>query len=246
MKHGMPRKIDDERRRRLVTVCVLLTVSALAAWIGYDAWMRTYRERRDRLAGEVREGRAFWERSRTQLGTGGMDGLVATKGRLTAIAASGNDLLAKFPTFSPASTAVRSNATPLSRDYAAAVAEYGEAQKAIRATVRKASALGAAIDGLQDLEDALVALESLGNAARPSAAAAELAEMFFYEAYGKAMEAVNQFAQWEQGETGAEAISGEMAAAERRLKAAANRIRSVNKEMKRNPGEGARAEGARK
>lgn len=244
MKYGMPRKIDDIRRDRLIAGALALVVLLVSGAWGCAAMRRPIQARRDRLEKVAREGRENLESLQTKLViAGGGKDLAGIRERLVSIAASVGGRVAEVPKSNPGATTGQPKGSPSEREAAEALAEYGEALKAAQAAAKKAGALAETIAGLldggaggkktraeariRDLADVLDALDSAREKPRLSAAAAEGAERRFDEAYGKASEAANQIPTWKRVRAEAKAIEKEMAAAKQRMNAAAARVRAV-------------------
>ena len=244
MKYGMPRKIDDVRRNRLILGILALVLLVVLGWSGCAALKRPAQARRDRLALIAREGRANLESLQTKLVIAGVGkDLAGIRERLVSIAASVGGRVQEVPKSNQRTMTGQPKESPSEREEAEELAKYGEALKAAQAAAKKAGTLAETIasllDGgaggkktraearIQDMADALDAVESLRDKPRPSSSAVEGAERRFNEAYGKALEAANQIPTWKRVRAEAKVIEKEMTGAKQRMNAAATRVRAI-------------------
>ena len=72
MKTTMPRLIDDKRKHRMCVIAGVTALAITAVAVGYNAWMKSYRERRAMVAALIEDGEAELARLREDrtLGTG--------------------------------------------------------------------------------------------------------------------------------------------------------------------------------
>lgn len=252
MKYGMPRKIDDERRRNLLLALAIAAAAAAAAWTGYKAWMRPFEERRAHLGQLIREGETFLDRLEKSLAEVLPQDLEAARTRLAAISAGGTRWdKTELPGFRLESElympADRMRAERLQEEYTAAVSEFGKGRQAVRAAAKEADGLsetigsllgsagmGAAAEARSDLSQSLLEMKAVHAQARPSEEVAAGAEKRFGAVQRKAAESRAGIAKWRdaarQALADAKAVEDELAAAEKRTRDAVERSRVLRKE----------------
>lgn len=251
MKYGMPRKIDDERRKMLCIACLVMAVLGMAAWTGHHAWMAPFESRRAELDGIIRDGESFLARFDHSVSEGWGGRLEAAWREMEAIAGASEDGVSDIPEllldtelYSPAD---RLQAERILEGNAAAVGDYERNLKAIRKAAEDAAALADDIVGLAEASQ-----EGLGEEARSDLAGALLemkaardekylgaeeckhAKDVYEQAQAKAAEVRGQLAVWsgtaKQALEDAASIQGRHAAAASGLEEAADRARGLRAE----------------
>ena len=251
MKYGMPRKIDDERRKKLFLTGLVLLAMAMAALFGYETWMHPYRLRRERLASVLSEGEKFLSRFDESLASANPAGLNAARNRLAVLSSEAKERATELPNFSLDvelyAPADRMTAERLLAEHAATVAEYAKESAASRAAAAKAAGLAedigrlleessdeSAAEARSDLAQSLVELKAVHSQIRPSVDAAAAAEERFNASQSKAVDARARIAEWTEDAlkamADAESIESEMTTAKQRMTDAANRVRALREE----------------
>ena len=234
MKYGMPRKIDDVRRTRLIAGLLSAAVLVAAAWSGYEAWMAPYRARRAHLAETVREGKEILGRFQDELVVAEGGGKLVIILKWMREYAKAGEQLKKVERKHAGAKTVRPNGVPEGMASAEAADRYRKGRRALLAASQKASTLAEEISGMleggaagkqtraeariQDFADALCELERASRLARPSADVAETAETHFLEAYVRAEAAAKQIPEWERVQMEARAITNRWNAAKTEMK----------------------------